>query len=140
VPRPIGYWLKEIDQLIEENFLRLLAEEGLTRRHWQVLHTIADEPRHPAGLDVALAPFLSEETPTVAPVVDELVARGWVNRAGDGSVGLTRAGRLAHHAVSERVMANRRALTDGITADEYASVVNLLERMATNLRGATTGS
>jgi DNA-binding MarR family transcriptional regulator len=133
--RPIGYWLKEVDRLIEERFGRLLAEERLTRRHWQALNTIAAGPVRTADVDAALAPF----EPTVTPVVDELVARGWVARTGV-TVELTEEGRAAHATVSERVSASRKALTEGISAEEYASTVNVLERMAGNLRAATTGS
>lgn len=132
---PIGYWVKEIDRLIEESFARLLAEEELTRRHWQVLNTVAAGPVPASEVDAALAPFGD----TVAPVADELAARGWLARAGE-LLELTANGRAAHAAVSERVMASRRALTEGITAEEYASAVAVLERMATNLRVATTGS
>jgi hypothetical protein len=38
--RPIGYWLKHLDRLIEDTFERTLSMEGLTRRHWQVLNTL----------------------------------------------------------------------------------------------------
>jgi DNA-binding MarR family transcriptional regulator len=126
--RPIGYWLKEVDRLIEESFVRLLGEQDLTRRHWQALNTISERPVAAADVDTALAPFEA----TVEPVVDELVARGWVRRDGD-VLTLTADGRVAHRSLSERVGANRAALTDGITAEEYASVVNLLERMANNV-------
>src|SRR5689334_1635809 len=104
--RPIGYWLKEVDRLIEESFGRLLAEERLTRRHWQALNTIAEGPVRVMDVDAALVPF----EPTVAPVVDELVARGWVARTGE-TVNLTAEGRAAHATVSERVVASRKALT-----------------------------
>jgi hypothetical protein len=97
------------------------------------LNTIAEGPVRAADVDAALAPF---ET-TVAPVVDELVARAWVARSGE-TVALTEAGRVAHTTVRERVAANRKALAEGITAEEYASTINVLERMAGNLR--TTGS
>lgn len=127
--RPIGYWLKEVDRLIEESFVRLLREEGLTRRHWQALNTIADGPTPAADVGTALAAF----EPTVAPVVDDLVARGWVSETGD-VLTLTDAGRAAHAMVRERVTASRKLATEGITADEYASTVGVLERMAGNLR------
>ena len=127
--RPIGYWLKEIDRLIEEDFVRLLADERLTRRHWQVLNTVAERPRTVAELDEELSPFRSARAPSVAPIVEELRARGWV----DTTVALTEKGRECHRAVSDRVMANRRRLTDGISAEEYRSVVDVLERMAGNL-------
>lgn len=35
--RPIGYWLKHLDGLIEAAFSRTLAGQGVTRRHWQAL-------------------------------------------------------------------------------------------------------
>jgi DNA-binding MarR family transcriptional regulator len=130
--RPIGYWLKEVDRLIEEDFARLLAEERLTRRHWQVLNTVAKGPRTMAELDEELSPFLSTRMPSVAPVVGELRARGWV----DGTVALTEKGRERHREVSERVAVNRRRLTKSISAEEYRSVVDVLERMAGNLTTA----
>jgi hypothetical protein len=126
--RPIGYWLKEVDRLIEESFGRLLAEEGLMRRHWQVLNTIAAGPATRTGVDGALTPF----APTVAPVIDELVARGWV-RDMAGTLELTEAGVAAHAGVSERVRVNRQALTRGVSPSEYTTVVAVLERMAGNL-------
>lgn len=130
--RPIGYWLKEIDRLIEEDFARLLAAEGLTRRHWQVLNTIAKRPRSLDELDGKLSPFLSAQVPSVTPVVEELRAKGWV----DATIALTEKGTERHAEVSARVRANRQRLTEGITAEEYASVVDLLERMAANLNNA----
>src|SRR5215813_2415405 len=61
--RPIGYWLKHLDRLIEDTFSRALAEQGLTRRHWQVLNTLAREPAGPAELTKALDPFLHDDQP-----------------------------------------------------------------------------
>jgi DNA-binding MarR family transcriptional regulator len=133
--QPIGYWLKEVDRLIEESFERLLTGEDLSRRHWQVLNTLATGPVPAEEVDAALAPF----QPTVAPEVDELVVRGWVRRDGD-AVELTNEGITAHAAMSERVMAHRRAVIDGISTDEYAAMVGLLERMANNLRNVRTGT
>ena len=130
--RPIGYWLKEIDRQIEEDFARLLADERLTRRYWQVLNTLAEQPRTTAALDDELSPFLSEEAPSVAPVVDDLRTRGWLTEAN----ALTEIGAARHKQVSERVMANRRRLTEGISAEEYRTVVDVLERMAGNLTTA----
>ena len=59
--RPIGYWLKHLDRLIETTFSRTLAGQGLTRRHWQVLNTLAHGPASPADLTKALNPFLRDD-------------------------------------------------------------------------------
>lgn len=131
--RPIGYWLKEIDRLIEQNFGELLAAEGLTRRHWQVLNTVAARPMGRAEIDSALAPFLSDDQPSTAPIVEDLLFRGWLEGLGDGSFAVTADGRAEHTSLQDKVTANRLRLTEGVTAEEYAAVVDLLERMATNL-------
>ena len=42
--KPIGYWLKELDRLIEGTLDRALADEGVTRRDWQVLNALEPDP------------------------------------------------------------------------------------------------
>ncbi len=36
--RPIGFWLKRTDELLTQRVGETLAEDGLTRVHWQVLN------------------------------------------------------------------------------------------------------
>ena len=55
--RPIGYWLKHLDRLIEQASERALAEEHLTRRHWQIMNVLRKSPLGPAALADALRPF-----------------------------------------------------------------------------------
>jgi DNA-binding MarR family transcriptional regulator len=130
--RPMGYWIKEIDRRIEAAFGRLLADEGLTRRHWQVLTTLAREETVRTELDAALAPFAA----TVRPELDDLIGRGWVAERPAGTVGLTAAGRLAHDRVAERVRSLRAHVTEGLTEQDYLTLLTLLERVAGNLTPA----
>ena len=146
--RPLGYWIKEIDRRIEAGFGRLLADEALTRRHWQVLTTLARGDMSRADLDAALAPF----TPTVRPETDDLIHRGWATEsppagtaaaesppagtAAAGAVSLTGDGRAAHDRVAERVRDFRAHVTDGLSEHDYATLVALLERVAGNLTPA----
>lgn len=39
-PRPLGYWVRTVDQLIEEQFQVAAEESGLTRREWQMLNRL----------------------------------------------------------------------------------------------------
>ncbi|MFC9229389.1 hypothetical protein ACFTZI_10550 [Streptomyces decoyicus] len=39
--KPIGYYLKALDVLIDEDFARSLSAHELTRRDWQVLNSLA---------------------------------------------------------------------------------------------------
>ena len=130
--RPMGFWIKEIDRRIEADFDRLLADEELTRRHWQILTTLARGATPRADLDVALAPFAE----TVRPQLDELIRRGWAAEPDVEVVRLTAAGRAAHHRVAGRVRAFRAHVTDGLPEQDYVTLVTLLERVAGNLTPA----
>jgi DNA-binding MarR family transcriptional regulator len=131
--RPIGFWLKLVDRLIDERFDQLLAEEGLTRRHWQVLAALQAGPASVQQLDAKLAPFLDQREPTTRPVLDDLCARGWAAWSSGDLAIPTQAGATAHTALLAKVSGNRRQLTAGITPDDYLATVDVLRRMATNL-------
>jgi len=136
--RPIGYWLKHLDRLIEGAFELTLASEDLTRRHWQVLNTLHTGPSTHAEIADALAPFLIDEPGAAREVVDDLVAKGWVEPGQDDRLALTATGIRAHAALLERVTATRQLLVRGVTEDEYRAVIDVLRRMAANLERADT--
>lgn len=129
--KPIGYWVRLLDRLIEETFQRVLAAEGLTRRDWQVLTALGGgaDPR------TELAPFWTHRD-EADEVLAELAGRGWV-RLGDPPQ-LTTAGQAAHTDLQRRVGAARRIVADGFTAEQYRAVVDGLRRMATNLERAAS--
>ncbi len=130
--RPVGWWVRRLDELLERGLDDVVAAEGLTRRHWQVLDSLAARPVPRADLVAALASFAAPEQ--VDAVLADLAARGWL--AGDGTTSLTAAGRAAHERVAEAVGRFRRRVADGLTAEEYAQVVHGLARMVANLEQA----
>ncbi|MEU2948869.1 MarR family winged helix-turn-helix transcriptional regulator [Nocardiopsis alba] len=128
---PIGYWLKHLDRLLENDLDRTLAEESLGRRRWQVLNSLRNEPGTVAELDRRLSPFLDEDESTVAPEVEALRSRGWVS--GRDPLETTPEGDRIHDALLERVREARERLTEGISDEEYRITVDVLERMSANL-------
>ncbi|MEI8407008.1 MULTISPECIES: MarR family winged helix-turn-helix transcriptional regulator [unclassified Kribbella] len=122
--KPIGWWLKELDRLLEASFEQVLAADGLTRRQWQALNAAAG----PEEIAVALAPFLTEGE--LSATVDPLAARGWLE-----GERLTDAGHSALDALKAKVQAHRERVTAGITGEEYSSTIAVLRKMAGNLRG-----
>ena len=56
MPRPIGFWLKLVDRLIDEQFDRTLGAHDVSRRQWQLLNILAARPAAPAELDAAIQP------------------------------------------------------------------------------------
>jgi DNA-binding MarR family transcriptional regulator len=133
--RPIGYWLKRLDRTIEDAFDRDLACWSLTRRHWQVLNTLAAEAASDATIAQALAPFLAEGAITQQEVLEDLLRRGWLERS-DALLSLTAAGVQAHSLVSSQVNVTRAKILDGLSPEDYATVLRLLERMTLNLDAA----
>jgi DNA-binding MarR family transcriptional regulator len=131
--RPIGYWLKHLDGLIEAAFERTLRSEGVTRRHWQALNTLRERPSTQAAIADALAPFLAGDPGADQRVIDELVARGWVERGEGHLFRLTPAGTRVHAALLERIQATRQLLVRGVTQEEYLATIDVLRRMARNL-------
>lgn len=135
--KPIGYWLKHLDGLIEADFERTLSDSGLVRRHWQALHSLAEDPRSTAELAAALRPFWGEGAVTLDEVLGDLERRGWITRVGaEGPYALTPLGVEGHAAVAERIGVARRRITDGVTDEEYLATVGVLRRMAENLECA----
>jgi DNA-binding MarR family transcriptional regulator len=131
--RPIGFWLKHLDRLIEETFSRTLTEQGLTRRHWQVLNTLAHDPAGDSELTKALEPFLRDDQAGQAALVADLIRRDWISRHHDGRLRLTRHGQAAHRRTQEQVQQTRGLMVQGISAGDYTAAINILSQMAANL-------
>jgi DNA-binding MarR family transcriptional regulator len=138
--RPLGYWLKYIDGAIETSFGRLLADDGLTRRGWQVLNTISYGPITVAELDETMAAFLSGDEPTMRPYIERFVELGWVRVADADGVALTEEGRRTHQRVSERVGAERVRMMECLSPEDYQVLMNLLQRIAAHLDALATGT
>jgi hypothetical protein len=130
--RPIGWWVKRLDTLLEEALDSVVAGEGLTRRHWQVLHSLAGGMDREADVVAALADFPGD----AGAVVGDLAGRGWVDRAGAGSLQLTAEGTAAHDRVSRAVGRVRRHTADGLSRQEYERTVLVLTRMVENVERA----
>jgi hypothetical protein len=129
-PRPIGFWLKLVDRLIDESFDSLLEEHGVTRRQWQLLNVLQRGPSTLEQLDSAVAPFLREEAgESSAEHLEELVGSGWVAPG----YSLTDAGATALEGLGHAVDELRSRMTEGVGEDEYAATLRVLERMARNL-------
>jgi hypothetical protein len=129
IERPIGYWLKHLDRLIDDAMDRALVAEGVTRRHWQVLNILRESPADAAGIRDALRPFLTEGASTLDEVTGDMARRGWLT----GSYALTPAGEAVHAAVRRKVLALRATFLTGLAEDEYHRTVRTLRHMAENL-------
>jgi len=137
-PRPIGFWLKLVDRLIDEQFASTLEEHGVTRRQWQLLNVLSQESSTAAQLDAAVAPFLVNTPPeqgepeSSVEHLTELIDSGWVDATPSGYE-LTERGRNAFDKLAEVVSQARSRMTEGLTVEQYDGTLAALERMARNL-------
>lgn len=132
IERHIGYWLKQVDRLIEDAAERTFTEEGITRRHWQVLNVLRRSPRTEATLTEALSPFWGTDAITLAEVTADLTQRGWLTEA-DGHHTLTPAGEATHATIENKVLGIRETSQRGLADDDYHHTVRVLRQMAENL-------
>ena len=131
--RPIGFWLKLVDRLIDEKFAETLDEHGVTRRQWQLLTVLSRGPATLAQLDLAVAPFLSDgKNESSAEHLSELIESGWVDATATGYE-TTERGSAAYNRLAEVVNANRAKASEGVTEQEYRDTIDVLERLAVNL-------
>ena len=135
--RPIGYWLKHLDRLIEAAAERTFAEEKLTRRHWQIMNILRESPQDAAGLTKAIRAFWDPGAITLDEVTGELTRRGWLTQDDAGRYTLTPAGQAGHAAVETKVHGIRSTFLTGLTEQDYRGTVRVLQRMAGNLERAT---
>ena len=134
--RPIGFWLKHLDQLIEATFDRTLATERLERRHWQLLNTLRRAPHTRSALAGVLQPFWTDGGISLDEVIDDLERREWIAAAPDGRYRLTSAGEDADARLAARVEATRHQTLNGLSTAEYEATVRTLRRMSENLQAA----
>jgi DNA-binding MarR family transcriptional regulator len=128
--RPIGFWLRLVDRLIEERFDALLEEHGVTRRQWQLLNILERGPASADQLDAAVAPFLDDDgSESSVAHLAELVESGWVVEG----FALTDTGRTAFDGLRVVVGEMRQSAAEGVSEGEYAATIDVLERMAHNL-------
>ncbi|WP_067473199.1 hypothetical protein [Nocardia amamiensis] len=134
IQRGIGYWLVELDRLINQRFDEDLAAGGLGRRRWQALHSLAEGPQHADDVRDALDTFWSDDAEWPTELAD-LLDEGLVSDDG-GVLSLTEAGRVTHDETWVRIGRRRRQMADGITEEQFGETVQMLQRMAANLAGA----
>jgi hypothetical protein len=130
--RPLGFWLKLVDRLLDDRFAAVLEEHGVSRGQWRLLNVVSGDGATAEQVELAVAPFQTEDGMAVSDQLSELMESDWVVLAG-AEYRLTERGASAHARLAEVVTELRTDSTDGISSDEYERTVRTLERMARNL-------
>jgi DNA-binding MarR family transcriptional regulator len=134
---PIGYWLKHADEVITKHVNQALRDQGLTRFHWQVLN-ITHEAGVTSWAQVIDTMQTFVDATELDQIINDFVQRGWMIRRAQADPTATEL-ELTDQGNEEftRIFALQRAVRQqafhGITAEEYATVIDVLKRMVSNL-------
>jgi hypothetical protein len=130
--RPIGYWLRLVDGLIDDQFARTLDEHGVTRMQWQLMNVLARGQASVEMLDAAVKPFLVAGGETTLDHLTELIESAWVDATPTGYE-LTERGHGALDRLTNVVAGQRTEMAAGVPEDGYLTTIRTLEQMARNL-------
>lgn len=133
--KPIGYWLKYADNVITEHIDRVLSENGFTRSRWQVLNIVYQAGTITrSGILDTMQIFIDARQ--LDEIIEEFVEQGWLVKQSEeegAQLTLTEAGKAKRETLFKLQSEVRRRAMQGITEREYATVIDVLERMVSNL-------
>jgi DNA-binding MarR family transcriptional regulator len=132
--RPIGYWLKTLDRLIDGQFESRLGDASLSRLQWQILNLLHDGARSVPELQDELAPFIQDAPDQLDDAVTGLLSRGWADSQ-NAVISLTETGEAQFGLVTANIAELRQDLAAGISPEEYGATIDVLVRMVANLEG-----
>ncbi len=133
--QPIGYWLKHADKVITEHVDRVLSDNGFTRSRWQVLNIFYEAGAITrSGVFDTMQAFIDRRQ--LDEIIERFVEEGWLvkhSEEDETRLALTDAGKAQRETIFRLQSEVRKRAMQGITEREYATVIDVLERMVSNL-------
>jgi DNA-binding MarR family transcriptional regulator len=136
---PIGYWLKQVDNLLTEQINQAQAANGVSRFDWQVLNMLKEiDSTNREQLFESMRTFV--DAASFDDLLTRLIERGWVepsnaSKSGTEELHLTDEGRRQHELVFATQKKVRERAMQGVSQEEYTIVIRVLQRMVSNLGG-----
>jgi len=130
---PIEYWLKHADEVGTVHVNQVLEDYGFTRSSWLVLNSIYE-----AGTIIKkdVCETMKIFTAWLDEILDGFIQEGWLVKRGDGDAAvlmLTETGKSEYEAITALQCEVRRRVLRGVSDQEYATVIEVLQRMVNNL-------
>lgn len=130
---PIEYWLKHADEVVTVHVNRVLEDYGFTRSRWLVLNSIYE-----AGTIIKkdVCETLKIFTTWLDEILDGFIQEGWLVKRGDGDAAvltLTETGKSEYEAITALQCEVRRRVLRGVSDQECATVIEVLQRMVNNV-------
>nr|AEU17891.1 putative regulator MarR/SlyA family [Streptomyces antibioticus] len=138
--QPVGYWTGAVRAAVVQYINDRHAELELTQPHWWAMYHLGESGERLTrdGLLALMAkvrPYV--DVATMEPAVDDLLARQLFGCDAEGRLELTPSGIELRTRVLVLLPEVRARIHDGISDEEYVSVVKVLRRMLANVGGDT---
>jgi DNA-binding MarR family transcriptional regulator len=132
---PIGYWLKHTDEVITKHVNQVLNDNGFTRFRWQVLNILYDSGSITrSDVFTTMKTFINESQ--LDEILEGFVQEGWLVKSSNDdatTLMLTDAGKAEREVIFKLQGEVRRRAVQGITEQEYTTVIDVLQRIVNNL-------
>lgn len=133
---PIEYWLRHADEVVTGHVNQVLEDYGFTRSRWLVLNSIYE-----AGTIIKkdVCETLKIFTAWLDEILDGFIKEGWLVKRGDGDAAvlmLTETGKSEYEAITALQCEVRRHVLRDVSDQEYATVIEVLQRIVSNLAEA----
>ncbi|MEU8913531.1 MarR family transcriptional regulator [Streptomyces nigrescens] len=135
--QPVAYWTWAAAQVLLRHIRGAMAREDLSQPQWWTLNHVDGAERGLTRAEVCarLDAYLGELGPdAVGHAADSFLRRGRLTADGAGT--LTDDGRAAKTRIKSLVDGMRSQIHEGITDEEYAAALTVLQRMIRNIGGA----
>lgn len=128
---PIGYWIRLVDQLLNEGIDRIHAAYNLTRSQWQILNTIFEQSAiEEVELLAIMKPFM--DSSKVKEIINQFKAKGLIINTGN-LISLSDKGKIQHANCFERQKEFRQQAMKDIPREDCQHTVQTLQRIVDNL-------
>jgi len=134
---PLGYWIKQVDQLLTKQIDAAQAVNGVTRTEWQVLNLLSEVQSMPRDALLKQIEIFSDAA-SLDKIIASLFDRGWIalvaaTEQDEQALSLTEDGKQQHAKILATQKEFRQRAVQGITKNEYETVVGVLRQMVANL-------
>ncbi|NIL75800.1 hypothetical protein RhoFasB10_01907 [Rhodococcus sp. B10] len=132
--QPLGFWTVRAGEAIRRRTQGALRDIGMTQPEWWLLHQIS---LHPGGVarNATVEKIGHNDTPrAIVDAIESAMSKGWISASISmltftiaGAEQFTRAETLQRELQTERMQ--------GITEDEFATTILVLQRTIENVGG-----
>ncbi len=141
---PIGYWLKLVDNLLTEQIDKAQAIHGVSRSDWQILNMLKEiGSASRERIFETMRTFV--DASNFNKIMTSLIEHGWVEqrqvpKTGMEQFQLTEEGQRRHEVIFATQKEVRQRAMLGISEEEYATVIRVLQQIVSNLGGKSEGA